>query len=364
MPPKQKKAAAMILAVVGLGLTIAGPLIPGGERLVRDSPPHTGHVTELAGGGGTDADDRLSPPLLAGTSTGDIWRRHAGLWQRLALDFDGHPITAILGDPAIQPVGTAGGLYNPPPGVRFAGRVADVLQTPEGLIVGNDEGIHWLATKGAQPTNAGVNVYRFASQRIDGQTYLHAGTVGAGVHSTTPDAMRTDWPANNRGLPQSAYIYSFAVTQGGKLLAGTKSGIFWQIRPGTVWQPLPAGQRGTRALSLYRAPADAERRQRLWIGTDGYLLHTDLLETAEDLRVAAPAVAVRQPQGALPYGISGIRPSPRGVTISAGAVYQWGPARLPGWYWISIGGIALLLIAGWMLPAREPPSESAPDSTH
>ncbi|EIC23093.1 hypothetical protein [Thiorhodovibrio frisius] len=351
MPPKQQKSVALILAAIGLILTIAGPLIPGGERLVRNSPAYTGHVTYLSAGS-LAADGGQSLPMLAGTSAGEIWQYRGGLWQHLPLDFGEHPITTILGNPADSPVGTAGGIYNPPPGIAFSGRVGDLMQTPAGLVVGNEEGIHLLGANGNRLINSGMNVYRFVTQTIDDQLYLHAGTVGAGVHSTSSDDIAKDWPANNAGLPADAYIYSLAVTGGGKLIAGTKTGLFWQSRPGETWHPLDAKHGDTRALSLYLAPASKKRSHRLWIGTDNHLLHADLVETPEYLRVAAPAMAVYQPEGALPFGISWIRPTPKGVMISAGTVYQWGPVRLPGWYWISIGGIVLLLIAGWMLPSR------------
>ncbi|MBK5969727.1 MULTISPECIES: ligand-binding sensor domain-containing protein [Thiorhodovibrio] len=362
MPPKQQKTAAITVAAIGLVVTVAGPLMPGGERLERNSPPYTGHVTDLAGGSVNPADDQ-SLPLLAGTSAGEIWSYQAGLWQHLPLDFGGHPITTILGHPSDNPVGTAGGVYNPPPGISFTGRVGDLMQTPAGLLAGNELGIHLLSADGNRVMNQGMNVYRFISQTINGETYLHAGTVGAGVHSTKPENIASDWPANNAGLPADAYVYSFAVTEGGKLIAGTKSGLFWQSRPGETWQPLDAEHGDTRVLSLYLAPSSSKRSQHLWIGTDGHLLHADLVETDTDLHVPATAVAVKQPMGTLPFGISWIRPTPDGVMISAGAVYHWGPARLPGWYWISIGGIVLLLIAGWMLPGREESSEGEPEST-
>ncbi|WPL18508.1 hypothetical protein Thiowin_03581 [Thiorhodovibrio winogradskyi] len=358
MTAQQNKSIALAVALLGLILTIAGPLLPGGERLERNSPAYTGHVTDLAGGG-TDPKDAQSQPLLAGTSAGEVWRYQDGLWQHLPLDFGGHPITTIIGDPAKHPVGTGAGLYNPPPGTQFSERVGDLMQTPLGLVIGNDRGIHLLAPEGNQLLNAGMNVYRFIRQNNQGQTYLHAGTVGAGVHSTTVEAMGNDWPANNQGLPRDAYVYSFAVTEGGKLIAGTKSGLFWQSRPGDTWQPLDAEHGKTRVLALYLAPATQDRPQHLWIGTDGHLLHVDLIETADALKVASTATAVHQSEGALPYGISWIRPVPNGVMISAGAVYQWGPVRLPGWYWISISGIVLLLIAGWMLPGREENPDSS-----
>lgn len=360
MSTKQQKTAALGVAAIGLILTIAGPLIPGGNRLERNSPPYTGHVTDLAGGS-ADRDDR-GQPMLAGTSAGEIWQYQAGLWQHLPLDFGGHPITTIIGDPTAKPVGTAGGVFNPPPGISFDGRVGDLMETAAGLVVGNEFGIHLLGPDGNRVINEGMNVYRFTSQNTGDHTYLHAGTVGAGVHSTTPDKIATDWPANNDGLPPEAYVYSFAVTEGGKLIAGTKSGLFWQPRPGETWQPLDAEHGDTRVLSLYLAPATSKRPQHLWIGTDGHLLHADLMETAENLRVSATATAVDQPMGPLPFGISWIRPTTDGVMISAGAVYHWGPVRLPGWYWFSIGGIMLLLIAGWILPGREETQESEPSA--
>lgn len=351
MNPRPQQSTALAIAALGLILTIAGPLIPGGTRLARNSPPYIGHVTQLAGGS-QDSRQPEQLPILAGTSAGEIWRYQNGLWQHLPLDLGGHPVTSLAGDPAANPIGTAGGLYNPPPGIHFFERVADLMQTPSDLIIGNDTGIHLLTPEGHRHLNTGINVYLFIRQPRDGQTYLHAGTIGAGVLSTTEEAMGVDWVANNQGLAQDTFVYSFAITEGGKLIAGTQSGLFWQRQPGETWQPLDTQHGNARVLSLYLAPASKEGTQRLWIGADGHLLHADLMESAEDLTLALPATPVRQPEGALPFGISGIRPTPKGVMISAGAVYQWGPVRLSGWYWISISGIALLLIAGWMLPGR------------
>lgn len=352
MTPQQQKTTALAIAGLGLVLTVAGPLIPGGERLQRNSPPDAGHVTDLAGGT-PDPEDDSSLPLLAGTSIGEIWRYQAGLWQRLPLEFGGHPITTIIGDPADHPVGTAGGLYHAPDGTEFKQRVADLMQTAQGLLAGNEQGIHLLRPEGNLHISEGMNVYRFITQDLGDQVYYHAGTVGAGIHSTKPEDITTDWPGNNVGLPEDAYVYSFAVTEGGKLIAGTKSGLFWQKTPGDTWKTLDAELGETRVLSLYLAPATPQRRQHLWVGTDGHLLHADLVETADHLEVPAPAVAVHQPEGTLPFGISWIRPIPGGVMISAGAVYEWGQVKLPGWYWISVAGVLLLMIGGWMLPGRE-----------
>jgi hypothetical protein len=354
MPPSQQKTAALALAAVGLLVTIAGPLIPGGERLERNSPTYTGHVTDLAGGGiSPNGGNAAKLPLLAGTSAGEIWRYQDGLWHHLPLDFGGHPITAIRGDPTKHPVGTAGGLYNPPPGIGFNERVGDLLQTPAGLVIGNERGIHLPRPAGQLLLNPGMNVYRFASQNLDGQTILHAGTMGAGILSTSLEAIASDWPANNQGLPPETYVYSFAITAGGKLIAGTKAGLYWQSRPGETWQPLNAAPGDTRALALYLAPVAEAETQQLWLGGDGHLLRAELIETADALQVATPAMAVRQAEDPLPYGISWIRPTADGVMVSAGAVYQYGPVRLSGWYWISSAGIVLLLIAGWMLPSRD-----------
>ncbi|MBK1649452.1 ABC transporter substrate-binding protein [Rhabdochromatium marinum] len=358
MTPQQQKTTALAIAALGLILTLAGPLIPGGERLERNSPPQSGHVTELTGG--SNPLDGSRAPLFAGTSTGEIWRYQNDFWQPLPLDFGGHPITRLIGDPTQDPVGTGGGLYQAPAGIRFSQRVAALMPTPDipstRLLIGNDHGIHLLSPAGNTVVNAGLNVYRFIAQTVDGQRYLHAGTIGAGVLSTTPDAISRDWPANNQGLPEQAYVYSLAVTQGGKLIAGTKTGLFWQSQPGTSWQLLDTEHGAERILSLYLAPATASGSQRLWIGTDSQLLRTELLETATELHPRAPAASMRPPEDGLLYGISAIRPAPKGVSISAGAVYQWGPVRLPGWHWISISGILLLLIAGWMLPGRTDPS--------
>jgi hypothetical protein len=91
----------MALAVVGIGLAllIAGPLLPGGERLIRNEPPGGGHVTALA-----RAHDGA---ILAGTEDGALWRLADGVWTAVAAALDNHPVTTLnadlSGDPATGP---------------------------------------------------------------------------------------------------------------------------------------------------------------------------------------------------------------------------------------------------------------------
>ncbi len=39
--------------------------------------------------------------------------------------------------------------------------------------------------------------------------------------------------------------------------------------------------------------------------------------------------------------------------VSAGMVYEYRPTSLSGWYWISLFGVLLILIAGWLIPRPE-----------
>ncbi len=36
--------------------------------------------------------------------------------------------------------------------------------------------------------------------------------------------------------------------------------------------------------------------------------------------------------------------------VSAGAVYEYRQTQLAGWYWVSLVGVVLILIAGWVIP--------------
>ena len=92
---------------------------------------------------------------------------------------------------------------------------------------------------------------------------------------------------------------------------------------------------------------------RLWIGSDKGLFRVDLIENNEGVEAAAYASLVEAPPDHVRFGISWILPYDDGILFSAGTVYRYGPAGFPGWYWISIVGVLLILLGGWLFPGRE-----------
>jgi hypothetical protein len=224
---KTSRMTASAIVAVGIALLVSGPLLPGGERLSRLDLPSQSHVTDLAPG-----DDGS---ILAGTQDGEVWRLLGGQWGRVGIDLDGQPVTALtaepIGHPTQRPVGTAAGLVNPPPGMPpLSMRISDEILTDRGLVVGTGEGL-WVQGVGVwQSALPGVNNYRLELQTVDGTGYVHAGTVGDGVYSAHVDAL-ADWQPNRDGLPEGSYVFAFSETDGGRLIAGTDRGLYWQDAP-------------------------------------------------------------------------------------------------------------------------------------
>jgi hypothetical protein len=78
-----------------------------------------------------------------------------------------------------------------------------------------------------------------------------------------------------------------------------------------------------------------------------------LTEDADGVNAAAYANLIEAPPDHVLYGISWILPYGDGILFSAGSVYRYGPAGFPGWHWISLAGIVLILLGGWLFPGRE-----------
>jgi hypothetical protein len=345
---KTNRTLALTLAGAGVLLIIAGPLLPGGERTALNDPPRTGHVTDLA-----RADDGS---ILAGTQDGELWRLADGAWERVAVDLNGQPVTALdadlSGDPSEGPIGTGGGLVNGPAGLPpITARIADEEATGAGLVVATGDGVLVQGDGNWRPYLSGVHIYRLEPQTVDGTLYLHAGTVGEGVF-TAAVADLSLWSPNGDGLPEQGNVFSFATTAYGRLIAGTSAGLFWQAAPMEPWQPLKVGLERSRMLSLYLEP-ERKGRERLWIGSDAGLYRVDLEESDTDLGALRYAEPVAGPDDGLRYGVSWIVPFDAGVMFSSGGVYQFGNLGLAGWYWVSLLGLLLLLLGGWLFPGRD-----------
>ena len=341
---KNRKILALVLTLIGLVMTAAGPFLPGGVHLVENDPPRVGHVTDLISDG--------AGSVYAGTQAGEIWHLDQGIWQPVRLDLGGHPVTAMLTQPGPKPVGTADGLYALPQGTPpLTGRISSLLETDAGLLVGTGSGLRLLADGRWQQPEADGNIYSLFAQRRGSEQWLHAGTVGAGALFAPAAAPGGRWNPNNAGLPDGANVYSFATTDGGLLLAGTDDGLYWQTEPGQRWTTLSSALAGRRILSLYRAPAQApDDPQRLWLGSDDGLHWIDLAEEGDSVTVQGELTAADDPAHQPRFGVSWIVPTDDGVMISAGDVFAFGSTRLPGWHWISLAGIALILAAGWLMP--------------
>lgn len=351
---KTSRITALAIVAVGLALLITGPLLPGGDQFSRLDLPSQSHVTDLAPG---DDDS-----VLAGTQDGEVWRLLGGQWGRVGIDLGGQAVTALtaepIGHPTQRPIGTASGLINAPAGMPpLTMRISDELLTNNGLVVGTGEGL-WVQGAGVwQPALPGVNVYRLEHQDVDGTGYVHAGTVGEGVYSATVDAL-TDWQPNRDGLSEGAYVFAFGETEDGRLLAGTDKGLYWQEAPFSPWKQLKTGLETSRILSLQLLSAapdgtDDQASRRLWIGGDNGLHYVDLAEDTDGIKAETYASLIETPPDYVRHGISWILPHGDGILLSAGSVYRYGPAGFPGWYWISIAGVMLVLFGGWLFPTRE-----------
>jgi hypothetical protein len=345
---KASRPVAISVAVLGLALIVAGPLIPGGERLVRNAPPDSGHITDL--------ERALDGSILAGTEAGELWRYTSDQWQQVPVDLGGQPVTSLsadLGDNAAKgPIGTGGGLVNVPAGMPpLPVRVRDEIMAENRLLVGTGKGLYvqgdgqWLHIMDE------ISVYALFIQRLGNEAWLHLGSVGAGVLSAkVSDPL--SWEANREGLPEGANVFSFALTESGLLIVGTDKGLYWQEAPQETWQPLKVGLENSRILSMLFEAADTDGIERLWIGSDDGLWRAQINASGAAPEALAYAELIQAPPDHVRYGVSWIVPFGDGVMLSAGSVYQFGPMGLKGWYWISLGGLILLLLGGWLMPGR------------
>ena len=345
---KTSRPIAVGIAVLGLILLIAGPLIPGGERLVRNAPLGSGHITDLA-----LADDGS---ILAGTQEGELWRYADDLWLRVNVDLGGHPVTALsadlAGDASTGPIGTGGGLFNVPAGMpELPVRVRDEILAGDRLLVGTGDGLHVQGDGQWLRALEGLSLYRLETQTVADTLWLHAGSVGAGVYSAKA-ADPLSWQPNREGLPEGINIFSFVTTADGHLIAGSDKGLYWQSAPLEPWNALKVGLENSRILALYLEPARSKHPERLWIGSDDGLFRVAIIKTNAGPEAKAYAELIQAPPDHVRYGVSWIVPFGDGVMLSAGSVYEFGPMGLKGWYWISLAGLVLLLLGGLLIPSR------------
>lgn len=336
-----RKNLALVLTAAGLLLAVAGPFLPGGVHLAPKDPPRSGHVTSLMAL--PDGD------VLAGTQTGEVWRLQSGRWVREKLNLGGQPVLALIDQPGRAPVGTAAGLADAPVGTPpLEGRVGSLLRTDSGLLAGTASGVRLLANGRWQEPGPEANIYALLEQHRDDGHWLHAATVGAGLLTAAATDPGAPWQPNNQALPEGLNVFSLATTTDGLLLAGTNQGLFWQSSPGQPWQSVHPDLDGQRVLSLY--PDTRDEATRLWIGRDDGLYWLDLTEQGDNLSATSELIAADSPERQPAIGVSWIVAAGDRIMISAGAVYTYGPTQLAGWYWISLVGVVLILIAGWLIP--------------
>jgi hypothetical protein len=351
----QRQTRAFSSAILGAILALAGPFLPGGVHLVASGPPGAGHVTELIGAAGGD--------VLAGTENGQVWRFRDRQWTREHLDLGDHPVMALLDAPGRTPVATAAGLFYPPAGAPpLDERVSSLLQIDQGLLAGTARGVRLLAEGRWAKPGPNASIYCLFSQRRGNQLWLHAGTIGAGVLTAPAADSGLLWQPNNQGLPETLNVFGFATTAGGRLLAGTDKALFWQQHPSQPWQSLFPGLDGKRVLSLHLAAGNEPGgTSRLWIGGDNGLYSLAIVERGDSLTVEGRLQPADRSENQPPLGVSGIVPSEDRLMVSAGSVYEYGPTRLFGWHWISLAGVALILIAGWL--SARPEATSADEAS-
>ncbi|NEV63707.1 ABC transporter substrate-binding protein [Thiorhodococcus minor] len=344
---KKSKTVAISLTLVGIVLAIAGPFLPGGIHLKPKDPPGSGHVTLLKA---------VDGGVLAGTQAGEIWRLGGGIWTQERIYLGESPVMAILGEPGRTPIGTASGLYNAPVGApELKGRVSSLLQTREGLLAGTPDGLRLLANGRWQAPGPAANIYSLLKQRGGSGEWIHAGTVGDGVLSSPAESPDQPWQPNSQGLPEGANVFSLATTPSSLLLAGTDQGLYWQPKAGDPWQPLHPGLDGKRILSMYLAAGDGTGgTDRLWIGGDHGLEWIDIAEQSGTLAPAGEPTMADSAEYQPPVGISWILSNDGHLMLSAGSVYEYGPTQLAGWYWVSILGVVLILLAAWWMPQPAP----------
>jgi hypothetical protein len=95
-PMNQRPTFPLALAILGLILTAAGPLLPGGVHLVANHPPGAGHVTELI----VTADGDILVGTEAGTSAKAEIRFCIAATRSVAVS--GAGFSALLGRPALR----------------------------------------------------------------------------------------------------------------------------------------------------------------------------------------------------------------------------------------------------------------------
>lgn len=363
---KLSKTTALAVVAFGLILLVAGPLLPGGEHLSRLNLPSQSHVTALA------ADTTGS--ILVGNQDGELWQLNEGQWGRIGIDLDGQPVTALpmamASEPQRASIGTGGGLVNAPPGMPpLLMRISDILPIGNSLLVGTGDGL-WMQQAGAwQQALPGTNVYRIERQSIDDANFIHVGTIGEGVYSARLDASElgaeTKFRPNRIGLPDNALVFCFALTSAGRLLAGTDQGLYWQAAPFAAWKQLQTGLETSRILALLQQATTSEldvnqNLSELWIGSDKRLYRVALSEESDGVHAQTYASPIDTTPEQLHYGISWILPYGDGILMSAGSVYRYGPTGFPGWYWISLAGVLLILLGGWLFPNQ--PSDAPGDA--
>jgi hypothetical protein len=280
-------------------------------------------------------------------------------WSRVDVELGGQPVTALAadlsGDPARGPIGTAGGLVNAPAGLPpVKVRISDETPTASGLVLGTGEGLLVESGDRWQQVIPEINVYRLEQDTHGGNAYVHVGSVGNGVLTARVEEL-LDWQTNDEGLHAEANVFTFSHTASGRLLAGTDKGVYWQDAPMQPWRQLEIGLENSRILSLHLSSPDADQQgaeQQLWIGSDDGLYRVGLTEDGSTVQASAYATLVAPTPDSPAFGVSWIVPHESGVMFSAGGVFRYGQTGMPGWYWISLAGVLLVLLGGWLLPAR------------
>lgn len=345
---RRRHALPLITVILGVLLIVAAPWIPGGTRLVPTNLPTMDHVTALAGDNGD---------LFAATQAGEVWRFREQGWQRYASDPRGRAITALLGDPRQTPVGTVAGLWanddeipvGEPP---ILARISAIMGTEHALVLATGEGLRILTDGAWHDASPPLRAYQLYRQRGPGIDYLHAGTIGDGIHGAPTARLLDDWSANDRGLPSGIKVLSFAESTGGHLLAGTDRGLYWQTAPGAIWQALDVGL-GTRRILALHHDRDDGARQRLWIGSDDGLFVVELSDDADaELTAIDPARPIPAHRAPPEVGIGWIVATDDRLFVSAGQVYEVATVPLRDRYLLTVTGAGLIGAGLWLALRR------------
>ncbi|MEY6433129.1 ABC transporter substrate-binding protein [Thioalkalicoccus limnaeus] len=344
----RRHALPLSTLILGVVLVAATPWIPGGTRLIPTDLPTMDHVTALVGDGGS---------LFAATQAGEIWRYREHGWERYASDPQGRAITALLGDPRRTPVGTAVGLWvadgeilaREPP---ISARISAMIVTEQALVLATGEGLR-IHTEGAwHDPSPPLRAYQLYRQRGPGIDHIHAGTIGDGIHGAPTTRLLGDWSPNDSGLPADIKVLSFAETPGGRLLAGTDRGLYWQRAPGAIWQVLDVGLGTRRILALHHDRGD-DTRQRLWIGSDEGLFVAELSDDAQgELAASEPARPIPAHRAPPEVGVGWIVATDGRLFVSAGQVYQVTTVPLRDRYLLTVAGAGLIGVGLWLALRR------------